>query len=275
MRAPVALLCGLALLPGCAEIGKLAAAAVDPPKLTFRSVDLQSLDLEGATMGFNFDVENRNRFGLEVAKITYALEVEGSRVTAGDVPGGLKLPAEGKAPLTFTSRLRYRDVPGVVSLLGKRETVRYKLSGTVGVQTAVGVIELPLSHEDTVDLPRAPRFSLDGLSIRSASLDRVSLELRVRVENPNAFPLPAGKLDSAFSLGGAQVARIDGQALSAVRGSGSAVVAIPIALDLAAAGRATAELLRGGKADVGLRGAAEVAGMKIPLELGGNVSADH
>jgi LEA14-like dessication related protein len=275
MRAPAALLCALALLPGCAELGKLAAAAVDPPKLTFRSVDLRSLDLEGATMGFNFDVENRNRFGLEVARIAYALEVEGTRVTGGDVPGGLKLPAEGMAPLTFTSRLRYSDVPGIASLLGKREAVRYKLSGTVGVQTALGVIELPMSHEDSVNLPRAPRFSLDGLSIRSASLDRVTLELRVRVENPNAFSLPAGKLDSAFSLGGAQVARIDGQALSALLGSGNAVVAIPIAVDLAEAGRAAAELLRGGKADVALRGNADVAGMKIPLDLGGNVSADH
>ncbi len=273
MRARLALVASLALLPGCAEVGKLAAAAVDPPKLTFRSVDVRSLDLEGATMGFNFDVENRNSFGLDVAKITYGLEVEGTRVTSGDIPGGLRLPAQGKAPVTFTARLRYRDVPGIASLLGKRETVRYRLSGSVGIRTPLGPLELPMSHEDQVALPRAPRFSLDGLSIRSASLSRLSLEVRVRITNPNGFPLPAGKLDSALSLAGAQVARVDDRPLSTVGGNGSAVVAIPIQLDLQEAGRAAADLIRGGKVDVGLRGAADVAGLKVPLDLGGNFSA--
>ncbi len=273
MRAPLALASLIALLPGCAEVGKLAAAAVDPPKLTFRSVDVRSLDLEGATLGFNFDVENRNSFGLDVAKITYGLEVEGTRVTTGDIPGGLRLPARGKAPLTFTTRLRYRDVPGISSLLGKREVVRYRLSGSVGVQTPLGVLELPMSHEDQVSIPRAPRFSLDGLSIRSASLSRVSLEVRVRITNPNGFPLPAGRLDSALSLGGAQVARVNDRALSTVAGNGSAVIAIPVQLDLQEAGRAAMDLVRGGRVNVGLRGAADVAGLQVPLDLGGNFSA--
>jgi LEA14-like dessication related protein len=273
MRAHLALVTCFALLSGCAEVGKLAAAAVDPPRLTFRSVELRSLDLEGATLGFNFDVENRNSFGLDVAKITYGLEVEGTRVTAGDIPGGLKLPARGTAPLTFTSRFRFRDVPGIASLLGKRDSVRYRLSGSVGVQTPLGVLELPMSHEDRVNLPRAPRFSLEGLSIRSASLSRVALEVRLRVTNPNGFPLPAGKLDSALSLGGAQVARVNERALSAVAGNGSAVIAIPVQLDLGEAGRAAVELVRGSRVDVSLRGAADVAGLQVPLDLGGNFSA--
>jgi LEA14-like dessication related protein len=160
MRARLVLLACFALLAGCAEVQKLAAQAVDPPRLTFRSVDVRSLDLEGATLGFSFDVENRNSFGLDVAKVTYGLEVEGTRVTSGDIPGGVKLPARGKAPLTFTARLRFRDVPGIASLVGKRDSVRYRLSGSVGVQTPLGVLELPMSHEDQVKLPRVPRFSL-------------------------------------------------------------------------------------------------------------------
>lgn len=275
MRTSVAYASLLVVLSGCAEVGKLAAAAVDPPELTFRSADLRALDLDGATLAFHLDVENRNAFGLEVARIAYRLEVEGKPVTQGDVPGGLRLPARGKAPLTFTARLRFGDVPGVASLLGKRDSVRYRLSGTVGVRTPLGVLDLPLSHEDTVELPRAPRFSLEGLSLRSVTLGRVTLELRLRLDNPNDFPLPAGSLASALWLGGAQVARVEDRALSGVRGNGSAVVAIPIELELGEAGRAAADLVRGGKVDVGLRGAAEVAGMRIPLDLGGKYSAER
>lgn len=273
MRALLAAVAGLALFTSCAEVGRLAAAAIDPPKLTFRSVNVRSLDLESATLGFTFDVENRNAFGLDVARIGYGLEVEGTRVTTGDVPGGLKLPAKGTAPLTFTARLRFRDVPGIASILGKRESVRYRLSGNVGVQTALGMLDVPISHEDRVNLPRAPRFSLEGVSIKSASLSRLALEVRVRIMNPNEFPLPAGKLDSALSLGGTQVARVNDRALSTLGGSGSAVVAIPVQLELAEAGRAAVELVRGGKVDVALRGSADVAGLQVPLDLGGKFSA--
>lgn len=265
--------CCLALATGCAEVGKLAAAAVDPPRLTFRSVAVRAVDLEGATLGFNYDVENRNSFGLDVARIKYALEVEGTRVTSGEVPGGVKLPARGTAPLTFTTRLRFKDVPGIVQLLGKRDTIAYKLSGDVGVQTPLGVLDVPISHQDHVPLPHVPRFSLEGLRIRSLSLSRLSLEVRVRVANPNPFPLPAGKLDSVLWLGGAQVARADGRALAALSANDSAVVGIPVELDLGAAGRAAGELARGAPVEVRLQGAADVAGMKLPLDLGARLPA--
>jgi len=45
MRVTLALLTVLVLFSGCAEVGKLAAAAVDPPRLRFRSVEVRSVDL--------------------------------------------------------------------------------------------------------------------------------------------------------------------------------------------------------------------------------------
>jgi hypothetical protein len=52
------------------------------------------------------------------------------------------------------------------------------------------------------------------------------------------------------------------------------MIVIPVQLDLQEAGRAVVDLVRGGKVDVGLRGAADVAGLKVPLELGGKLSAN-
>lgn len=267
-----ALLTGL-LLTGCAEVGKLAASAIEQPKLTFQAVRLQSIDLEGATLAFDFELENPNSFGLKVARAQYGIEVEGTRVTAGELPGGLALPARGKAPLTVTSRVRYQDVPGIAGLFGKRDSIRYKLSGAVGIQTALGLIDLPFSREDQLPLPHLPAFSLEGLRIRSASFDRIALEVRVKIANANGFPLPAGKLRSALSLAGSEVARVDGAGLSTVPAGGSAVVAIPIDLPLAGIGRAATDLVRGAPVDVGLRGAARIGGTELPLELGAKLPA--
>lgn len=272
MRLSFAAVLGLTTLLGCAELGKIASSVVVPPKLTYRAVNLRDLDLEGATLAFDFDVENENSFGLEVARIGYGLEVEGTRLD-GTAPGGLKLPAQRKSPLTLTAHLRYRDVPALLSVLGKKDSVRYKLSGNVGVQTPLGVLDLPVSHEDTLALPRMPQVAFDGISLRSVSLTHVALDVRLRLTNPNAFPLPSGRLDGALSLGGAEVARVENQSLATVGGKGTAVAVIPLRLDLAGAGRAALELSRGAPVQVGLRGEAQVAGARLPLSLSQRLTA--
>src|SRR5512144_1576965 len=103
---------------GCAGLQDLARAAFKDPKLTFRSATIQSLDLEGATVGFLFDLENPNGFGVDVAHIGYQVEAEGTRIAAGDLPGGLSVEANATSPLTCPVRVRFGDVPGIVHLIG-------------------------------------------------------------------------------------------------------------------------------------------------------------
>ncbi len=264
------LLAALALLaPACAEVGKFAAAAIEKPRLTFRSATVKAIDLEGATLAFTYDLDNPNAFGLDLARVGYGLEVEGKRVVDGDAPGGLRIPASGQAPITFDARLRYRDISGLAALAGKQDAVRYKLSGEVGVRTPLGVLAVPLTHEGSVNLPRLPRFSVHRLSVRSASLSQVSLELELRMENPNDFPLPAGRLDARLTLAGREVAAVGGQPLAALPRGGSGSVVIPVRLDLERAGRVAADVVSGEKVDLSLTGAADVGGLSVPLELSG------
>jgi len=267
--AAPSLLAALVLLaPGCAGLQDLARAAFERPRLTFRSAAVDALDLEGATVGLRFDLENPNAFGLDLARVGYGLEVEGTRIATGDLPGGLVIPAKGAAPLTVPVRVRFADVPGIVGLLtGGRDAIRYKVSGNVGVKTPIGVVELPMAHEDRLTLPSLPRFALDGLAIRSASLTELAVDVKVRLTNPNRFAIPAGRLDYALSVGGNPVARADGAALGAVGASGSATMALPVRISLLRAGAAASELARGGPVDVALRGEAKVAGIPLPVNV--------
>jgi LEA14-like dessication related protein len=252
----------------CAGLSDLARSAFERPRLSFRSAGIDALDLEGATVGLRFDLENPNGFGLDLARVGWGVEVEGTRIATGDMPGGLAIPAKGTAPLTIPVRIRFQDVPGIVSLLTSgRDAIGYKVGGSVGVRTPIGVVDLPLEHADRLDLPGLPRFALDGLSVRSASFRDVALDVKLRVTNPNAFAIPAGRLDYALSLAGAQVARAEDAALATVAGKGSAVVSIPVRIDLARAGQAATDLVRGAPVRVGLAGTADVAGIPLPLSL--------
>lgn len=263
----------IALLPGCAELGQLAASAVEKPRVTFRAATLQALDLEGATVGVTFDVENPNGFGAKLARLDYRVEVDRTQVASGAMQGGLAIPANGKAPVTVPVRVRFRDVPGILQLLRKREAIGYVVSGAVGVQTPIGVIDVPVSHSDRLALPDLPRFSLEGLSIRSVSLSSVGLEVRLAMDNPNPFPIPAGTLDYALSIAGAEVLKAEGAATAMIPAGRRGVVTLPLRLDLARAGRAASELLRGGDVDVGLHGTAALAGIPMPLDLSAHLPA--
>jgi LEA14-like dessication related protein len=256
------------LLAGCAGLQEFAASAVQRPKLTFRAASVEALDLEGATVALTWDLENPNAFGVDLAKIAWAVDAEGTRVASGDLPGGLQVRANGKSPVTFPVRVRYRDVPGIVSLLGGgKDVIRYKVAATVGVRTPLGVLDLPVAHEDTLRLPSMPRFALDGLSVRSMGFDAIVLDVRVRIRNPNAFALPLGKLDYALAIGGTEVARAGGVAMEPVAGATSGVVVVPVRLDIASAGRVVTELSRGGEVQVGLDGSASLGGIPFPLHL--------
>jgi LEA14-like dessication related protein len=247
----------------------LARAAFQEPKLDFRSASVDALDLEGATVGLHVDLQNPNGFGLDVASVAWAFEAEGTRVGAGDMPGGLKIPAKGVAPLVIPVKVRFRDVPGIVGLFTqRRDAIHYRVSGSVGVRTPIGIVELPVRHEDQLTLPRLPTFSIEGLSLRSVSLREVAFDLRLGVRNPNSFPVPAGKLAWTLALGGgAPVAQAEGARLASVAGGGKGEVVIPVRLDLLSAGRAAADLARGADVRVKMGGTAEVAGIQVPLDL--------
>ena len=268
----LALVVPLLALAACAGIEKLAASAVQPPKLTFKSAALQALDLEGATLAFTWDLENPNGFGVDVARVAWSVDAEGTRIASGDLPGGVKIAARATAPVTFPVRVRFQDVPGIVGLLTSgKDQLAYQLAAKVGVNTPVGVVEVPVSHAGHVALPATPRFALEGISVRSLSFSEVSLDVRVRVQNPNAFPLPLGKLDAALAIAGAPVARAQALEVAPVAKGTSAVVAIPVKLDVRSAGRAAADVARGGDVEVDLSGQATLAGLPLPLHLAGKV----
>jgi LEA14-like dessication related protein len=261
-------------LGACAGLSNLARTAFEEPKLTFRTASLEALDFEGATVAFRFELENPNRFGLDVARVGWAVEVEETRVAAGDLPGGVTVPARGTAPVTFPVRVRFGDVPGIVSLLrGGRDEIGYRLSGTIGVRSPVGVVDVPLSHTGRLPVPDPPRFALDGVAVRNASMHAIGADVRVRVRNPNRFALPAGKLDYALAIAGAPVARAETLALAPVPGGSSAIVEVPVRIDVASAGRAASELARGGEVEVELTGTASLGGVPLPLELKARVPA--
>jgi LEA14-like dessication related protein len=98
--------------------------------------------------------------------------------------------------------------------------------------------------------------------------------VKLGMKNPNAFPIPAGKLAWSLALGGGSpVARAEGAPTAAVPPSSTGTISLPVRLDLRSAGRAAADLALGGNVRVKMLGTASVAGIDLPLDLDAVVPA--
>jgi LEA14-like dessication related protein len=257
-------------LSSCALVQKLAGAAFEKPTLTYESWSAEGLDLEGVTIGLHYRLENPNGFGLDLKKLVYKLEVEGRPITDGELPAAVEIRANGSTPIALPVRLRWREIPGFAqSLLTKRD-IAYRVTGEAGVGSPVGTIGLPFDHQDRVALPRLPSFAVERITVRNASLSNLALDVRLRIENGNNFPLPVGALMYGLRVGETDLVTGATHPLAAVPPGGHATISVPVRLSLAGAAAGVREILSG--AEVHLRGLAGFGDVEVPVDAPGRVA---
>jgi LEA14-like dessication related protein len=262
-------LAALAFFPGCALFQKIAGAAFDRPKLTYESWTAEALDLEGVTIALHYQLQNPNGFGLDLRRVAYKLEVEGHQVGQGELPQGVQIAASGTTPIAFPIRLRWRDIPAFTQVLLTKREVAYRVTGEAGVGSPVGTIGLPFDHQDRVALPRLPSLAVESITVHDASLSNLALDVRLRIENANAFPLPVGALTYGLRVGDQDLLSGGNHPLVAVPAGGHATISVPIRLSVSGAAETVRQLMRG--AEVHLRGLADFGTMEVPVDGGARV----
>ncbi|MFN0062841.1 MAG: LEA type 2 family protein [Myxococcaceae bacterium] len=261
---------GLALVlvgaASCATIQKWARGAFEKPTLSFSNARLSDISLTGATLNLEYLLRNPNPIGLTLDEVTYAVLVEDHPMVSGRPPQGLTLPAKGRAMAVFPATVQFAELGAALSEVLTRETTRYRIQGSIGVRTPLGMVSLPLSHEGTFTAPKLPTFALASPRIRDISLTSATLDVVFNVTNPNGFDLPLGLLSGAVAIGGARAGEIPATDLGMLPPSGSREIAIPIRLNLASS-LAAANALRQGQGDVKFTGSLGLGQASLPIQL--------
>ena len=255
----------LPLLAGCALLR--SAASFEKPTLTFKDARLPSVDFQGAEVDLVFLVNNPNSMGLDLAKATYALAVEGKQVLAGAPQNGLQIPAHGSTEVTFPAKVHWNEIAPALEALFAQEQVHYKASGSLGVNTPVGVVMLPLEHEGTFVAPKMPTFEIGSPRITGMSLTTASLSIPLKIGNLNAFPLPLGGILGDVSLGGAHVGHIALPQAAPVPAGKDATLLIPLDVNFLSAGTAAAQAIKTGIAEVKIDATLNAAGATLPFRV--------
>jgi LEA14-like dessication related protein len=258
-------------LSSCALVQKIVGAAFQKPTLTYESWSAEAFDLDGVTIALHYRLENPNGFGLDLKKLIYKLEVEGRPITDGELPAAVEIRASGSTPIALPVRLRWRELPGFAQTLLTKREVAYRVTGEAGVGSPVGTIGLPFDHQDRLALPRLPSFAVENITVRNASLSNLALDVRLRVENGNAFPLPVGALMYGLRVGEIDLVTGGTHPLAAVPAGGHATISVPVRLSLVGAAASVRDLLRG--AEVHLRGIAGFGDVEVPVDAQGRVGS--
>jgi hypothetical protein len=263
-------------LSACSHAKKAPPPAPLPvhlPLVAFEGVQVDGFGFSGARLTFRARAENTGPTPISVVRIDYALDVEGGRAAHGTTPAQLAVaPATaggpGAAAVFLPVELRFAAVPGIARVLSAEREAAYVLTGGVTFLTPRGEVRVPMRHAGTLAVPRAPRFAVEKVLMRSASPREIALEMTVDVQNPNAFELPAGRIGCGLVLSGKEVVRADLELAAPIQAGGTAAVRVPLRISVLKAGKAAARLLIPFTSlDVAVKGEARFGGVPVPLEL--------
>ena len=142
MRARLLVLAlGLLVLQACASLNSLGGlgAIVQPPRfeqVPDRPAEIRLQGVTGAGVRLWTKVSNPNPFGLRLGTLRGTLYLEDSRAADADFPLGLPLAAGGDSVIPIDISISFSDLPGlggVARRLLARQSVPYRLEGTIGV----------------------------------------------------------------------------------------------------------------------------------------------
>lgn len=143
-------------LSHCSLLSKQLASSFEQPTLEFDAVEVDDVSLRGLDLTLQFRVTNPNRIDLSLADVDYTLHVEGQKVAAIRPKSGLKLPGQSTVILPFKTRLEYSQLAPVARALWNKGSAQFRADGVIGIQTPIGLLELPFSREGTFNVSSNP-----------------------------------------------------------------------------------------------------------------------
>ncbi len=262
----MALLGVLLAASGCAALNNLLAGAFKKPRVAFKTAQVESVSLAGATVNLVWTVANPNPIGLMLEDVDYKFSIEGKQLAAGHPRQGLDLPADGRADLDFPVGVQFAELVPALESLFTKEVVAYKAEGSVGIRTPIGVLRFPLVHEGTFPVPRLPQVELATPRITQIGVTGATVEFPLTVTNGNGFPLPVNGLKGALKVAGASVGTLSTGDLGMLEAKSTRQVTLPLRIDFAQA-LSAANALRTGQATVAFDGALQSGCASVPLRF--------
>lgn len=251
--------------PGLLEA--LRSSVFQEPSLSFRTASLTDISLAGLTLDTIWSLHNPNSIGVSLTSVDYALSIEGKRVVSGAPATGLNIGPAGTSELHFPAAIRFADLAAVVETFLTKDTASYRVEGRLGVDTPIGVVQLPLSYESAFEVPKLPQVAFGNPRVTNLNLTGATIEFPLQVTNRNTYSLPVNGLSGTISIGGSPVGTLSTGDLGAMGGKATRSVALPLTIHLLSAASAVMTAVQGGNAQVSFNARVQSGRAALPLTV--------
>jgi LEA14-like dessication related protein len=252
---------------GCAFLSQFLQSAFQAPTFEFSRVALTDFSLGGLTLDTRWNVRNPNTVGLTLAEVEYGLAIDGQQVVAGKPAQGLAIAPRANSELSFPAGIKFAELVGAVVAFVSKDTAHYKASGSLGLQTPIGILRFPLEKEGDFETPKLPEVRFGNPQLSNLSLMGATLSIPLTVTNKNTFPMPIAGVTGAVSIGGAQVGTLSSGDLGAMTAKGTRQVALPVTVNFLSGAAGVVNAIRQGNAQLQFSGTVQSGVTTLPLSL--------
>ena len=272
----------LILLTSCAALRD--AANVQEPDVRFSSMSIQTIDFDGVTLLFDFDITNPNRLDVSAESYNYEFFINGQSFINGTQEERLEIGSQStstvQVPVSMTFSNLYESFRSVL----QQDSISYRMDTAVSFSLPViGTRTVPVQAEGDLPIPKVPRIRFGDFEMKRLSFSGAEVDISFTVDNPNPFGITLAGADYTLQVNGNEW--LDTSLREAIRVSGSETREITIPLELSASqmGPALVEMMRGVKEfEYELKGQARISAdiegftreQTVPFDLEGILNLD-
>ncbi|MFK7929226.1 MAG: LEA type 2 family protein [Myxococcota bacterium] len=235
----------LVVAPSCKNL-KLPDLSAFTPKVSFDRIDFGKADWNGVDSDFVLKVSNPNPVGVKLARWGWDLDVAGLDFLNGTADDGTALEASAESELKIPTRLVFADLIKTAKAASGQGEVPYKLGGTMGFNTPLGVVDVPFTREGNLPTLQKPGIKVQNLRVEKLDIlkGRVNLALDLGVTNKGGGTLSLSDANYKLKLGDKQVADGILTEFASVGAGESKTVSIPVGLNLVDLGSGVVKALK-------------------------------
>lgn len=219
------------LLGGCKQLPKMPDLKEVLPEVRFSDLKVEQVDFKGMDGRFVLEVDNPYPLELKLSETSWKLGLAGHPFLDGTNEEGLAIAPAETSKVRIPFGLKWRNAFDVVTDAKGKDALPFSLDATLGFETPIGPVSVPLKHDGDLPALHAPKIALKGLRVEKLDLlkQTASLALDLGLSSDQGSALTFETFGYGISLAGIDVASGDTK-IGAVEGQKD--VTLPIDLKL-------------------------------------------
>lgn len=239
--------CFVIIFSSCANLSKmLDQMNIKEPVANVADAKMTGLDFDKIDMLFGIDIQNPNTIGIAMDGFDYDLLLNDNSFLSGNQNEKLNIEAQGTSRVDFPISLKYADIYNMFMSLKSADSTKYQVKlGLLFNLPVLGATRIPISHTGHLPIPKLPAISVKDLKLNSLGFTGAKLDLKVAIDNPNAFAMIFDQLNYNFQINGLDWASGKNTKPMQVNEKGEGIVTIPVKLDFLQMGQSVYQLING------------------------------